>query len=449
MDELVGLVRTHLELLERETKLRERSSSDAEIGRWREVCALGSTALAAASADASQLTALAMCRDAVEVLCRLSWRSACACDALTALVNVSARASDEGEAELERVASAIASSGGLGAAASAALAGDARTREAALMLLQNATTRAVACEALVVDNVHLCLELARAFAASVRDVDSWAGFGASLGNVTAHSVTARNLLLRKSSAILAAILPHLGAESRDRRLGVAVSLKHCAVDPSHHYYLNDELDAPVLSLRALADDESLDRLDERDRVVLRAALGSDVGPREPDPDVALALLEALRCFCATRRCRRRLRTLCAYAVIRDTDLAFAPGDDSPDDRPADVIVTADDSPEHTETPPESARISRVCADLADMLLRDDQDLPPEPLDNFNYVQQSPQEIMPSVDRKDAVGAKIKTNGIFKPGFLAAAAVASSAKSTAPPQTAAPLPAESTNYDLPD
>lgn len=410
MDEVVALVRTHLDLLD------GPASTPHERERWRRICAEGSVALMAASGEAQHLQAVWEADAGVEVLCRLSWRQGCAAEALLALVNLTAWASESGgEARLAATVERMASAGAIAAAASAALA-DGAAREGAFRVLQNATTLAVGCEALAKDRPELCVELVRAFASTCPEgaTDTWAGFGECLRNITAHSADARKLLLRRSSKILQALLPQLGRDcDARRRLGVAAALKNCAIDRDNHFYLDDECGASLVTLRALADANDVAQLDEADRSPLATALGTFAPVREPDPDVALLLLETLQCFSATRRCRRRLKAINAYFVIRDADLHYNcagrdPGEDL--EEPSGVLLTADPSDEDDAGEEDSgvvARISRVCADLADMLLRDEPELAAEPVQNFEYGN----------GRGKRDPAVRKFGGDFKAGFL--------------------------------
>ncbi|KAJ8605351.1 hypothetical protein CTAYLR_002332 [Chrysophaeum taylorii] len=346
MDELLGLVRENL----------SNPAFCGEAGR----------ALAAASGEPQHIATLVDTPDGIELLGKLSNVPTSRRDALVTLVNVTAWASAQGERRLAAVV------GRLDLSLTSAATADEEAREAALKLLQNATTTlsgCAACEGVVVP-------LLRAFAQRPPDHhDTWALFGETLRNLTAHSETTRRLLLRRSSRVLEALLPQLLVPRRERRRGVAAALKHCAIDRDAHYFLDTELGAPAYVARALADDADLAKLSPEDRAPLAAAFeGLDGGRDDQDPDLALLLLESLHCFCATRRCRRRLRALNAYFVVRDADIAFA---SSSKDKPQDargVLVTADNTnADDDDDDGVLSRISRVCSEIADMLLRRDDD----------------------------------------------------------------------------
>lgn len=414
MDELIQIVRSHLDLLDRDAKCAANNSSTvATQKRWLQICAQGAAALATASGDSYYLDMMCQLEGGVEVMCRLSLRRECAADALTALVNVAAWASVKGgEREMDRLVTRIAQHGTLRAAASIAL-NDEAVRRTALKLVQNATTSSVGCEALADQDPDLCVDMIRAFARSrraFRENDLWASFGECLRNLTALSTSIRQILLRRSSRILEVLLPQLldADSARERRLGVAAALKHCGLDKDNHYYLDDELDATRVILRSLADDTDVAKLEQSERETLQEVLGR-CDRREADPEVALLLLETLQCFCATRRCRRRLRARSAYFVIRDADLAFAHGDAQRDDAKgalADasnvvstgVLVVADTDDDQRDADNDTAiktRTSRVCADLADMLLRDEAH-PEEGQSEFARAKHNFEPISPSL-----------------------------------------------------
>lgn len=379
MDELLGLISSHLDVLDKKGNVKQAV----------EVCGGGASALAAASGERSHLEAIYE-GDGVEILSRLSvrWPK----DSLLALVNVTAWASEQGERTIDEVVDRMTRKGALASARRATE--DEESREAALKLLQNATTRPEACEELA----DSFLTMLRGFSRS--EDESWALFGGTLRNMTAHSANVRKILLKRSTNIMRALLPQLTSSSSnvERRIGIAAALKHCAKDKDEHYYLDDELHAPIVILRALADEKDIDKLrnEEKGEEVAECFTAVSVGKREEDPQVALFLLEALQCFCATRRCRRRLKSVNAYAIVRDADLAFAPGEEEEDGDDATqakgVLVTADDSNKEEQQEEESgisSRISRVCAEIADMLLRDDGPIEAPPIThNFTFSNEN-------------------------------------------------------------
>jgi len=210
---------------------------------------------------------------------------------------------------------------------------------------------------------------------------------------------------------------------------VAAALKHCALEKDEHFYLADELGLVQLIVEALCQPDDVDRMDRGDRDTLEAFLHGKLPEtrREPEPDVALLLLETLYCFCATRRIRRQLKSAGVYHVVRDLDLAFSgvsPHESASSSDPQGILVTTDDGGEPAEDEDVGVvgRISRVCADLADMLLRDDETETSTSSSVACDTNFSP-ETVPS-----AAAAAKKNENLFKAGFLNTAA----AKKKSPP-----------------
>lgn len=316
MDELISLLRDNLSL-----------EGDAGVQLRKQ----GARALADSSHDILALDAMDM-----DVLAALIRREESCDDALRALTNLLAYKHVDG----------------LEVAAEAAL-----EHPLALLALQNGTTRKEGCDALVKSPF-----LTRLLVNFSRPGDTWAPFGHTLRNLTAHSEDARKLVFKT----LKSLVPHLDDRGDvARRRGVAAAVKHCAADKDSHFWLMDELRVHVLALKSLADEDDLKREDDPPDYK---------GPRDPDPETSLLLLELLHCLCATRRGRRQLRSCSAYVVVRDTDYFFAPGQDDRDVEPSakgHMVTTAPDDDTEKDSLP--ARIATVCAALADMLLRDEGD----------------------------------------------------------------------------
>mmetsp|Transcript_9208 Transcript_9208/g.12755 ORF Transcript_9208/g.12755 Transcript_9208/m.12755 type:complete len:368 (-) Transcript_9208:41-1144(-) len=298
------------------------------------------------------------------------------------------------------------------------------TRDAALRLIQNATILDIGCMALGSDLEMLLKHFVILPFAEMEAInDRWARFGCILQNASASSLKFRSALLRRSTAIIKKLLPHLRCASTERRRGVAAILKHCALDRDEHFYLFDELGAGAHIVNALAQPDDIHRLDLQQRTTLQAFAGDIDTRREPDSDVALLLLEALFCFCATRRIRKALKNACVYPVIRDCDYAFAgvlheDKDDSILDASNGILVTTDSTTEHSLTANDNddtsnTRISRVCADLADMLLRDDE----EQIQTIEHTFAQPNSNTPSSLLPQNSNEKAAPFSSIKAGFL--------------------------------
>ena len=363
MEEVLDVLRSHGEVT---------GSQGVEVRRQ------SASLLAAMTREDGSILAL---DDGLELVCRLAAVRESRHDALVTLVNVTAWAHGEGQKTMDAVVTRIATAGGLKAAAKAAV--DQEFLDPALRLLQNAST---------VDDV-CWREIKSVFEGLVKRFSrnpSYARLGRLLQNVTATSSEARQVLLQRSTGIFGVLLPHLQANEVDRRRGVAAALKHCAMTKEEHFYLFDQLGAGKRIVEALAHPDDVDRMESSDRDALEQFLGGrlPVRPRESDPDVAAFLLDTLYCFAGTRRIRRQLKQSAVYFVVRDIDIAFSRDDPTGGHDPSStgssspgILVTTDDDDDDDGSSLVS-RVSRVCADLADMLMRDEA---PECIDNFAPV----------------------------------------------------------------
>ena len=368
MEEILGVIREHG---------KKRGANGVELRRQ---CAAAVAALT--TEDVGNMGLLRDAKDGVELVSFLATQSESARDALATLVNLTAWAHGEGEPIMEAIVERIAEAGALKEAMRRALESSNSTTttaersvvDAALRLLQNASTRETGWSQLTGSFEALLKRFLSCEELEASD-DVWARFGCCLQNATATSVDARKILLKRSTGLLKQLLGghHLSADAVDRRRGAAAAFKHCSLDKDSHFYLFDDLGMGKLIVEALAQPDDVEKMIPEDREHLISFLGRvPVTRREPDQDVALLLLEALYCFCGTRRLRKILKKAGVYDIVRDADLFYQGVEDSePEPEHQGILVTSDfskDEPENDDT----SRIARVCADLADMMLRDEE-----------------------------------------------------------------------------
>lgn len=162
-----------------------------------------------------------------------------------------------------------------------------------------------------------------ATATAAAELDEWQHVASVLCNVT-QLQEGRDLLRRRSTRILPALLPQLSSPSVVRRRGIAASLRNCCYETQDHVWLLREVGILSYLLLSLAGPEKLEQeerdgmeqtlLDELDRV-------GDAKVREPDEETRGSLLNAVHLLCTEKASRQYLRSRRAYPIIRNLDVA--------------------------------------------------------------------------------------------------------------------------------
>jgi hypothetical protein len=249
MEELLGVVAANLKMQGEEGDAFKREAASA---------------LLAYTQDAAAVEVLLDVKGGLLIAAALARTRAGARDGHAALVNVMAAANGRGEPAMDACVTALATDATVDAACVVAAADrfEEKARETALMFLQNLTTRPAGARKVAAREAaatQLLLRFARRGASAAAAV--WAdGFASCLQNLSAEA-NFRGLLLRRSSGILAALLPQLldgyleshGAASPGKRRGVASALKHCCHDKEEHHHLLRDMYVPEIILFALAD----------------------------------------------------------------------------------------------------------------------------------------------------------------------------------------------------
>lgn len=209
----------------------------------------------------------------------------------------------------------------------------AKKRDLALSLLANVTTTIEgARQALQLDNPEPLLHGQRmrglvdrfvateapAGAAGTDSVDGWQHVASVVCNLS-QLQEGRDLLRRRSTQLVARLLPQLASPNPVRRRGVAAAVRNCCFEVSDHPWLLQELGAVGHLLLPLAGPEEL-APEEREGMDpwLLARLGPDK-EREPDLEVRRSLLGALQLLCTDKASRQFLRKRRAYPIIRNYD----------------------------------------------------------------------------------------------------------------------------------
>ena len=156
-----------------------------------------------------------------------------------------------------------------------------------------------------------------------KEVDAWEHVASVLCNIT-QLQEGRDLLRRRSTRILPALLPQLTSPSVVRRRGIAASLRNCCYETQDHTWLLHEIGILSHLLLPLAGPEEL-APDERDNMeeLLLSTLDR-VGTekiREPDEETRGSLLNAVHLLCTEKASRQYLRSHRAYPIIRNLDMA--------------------------------------------------------------------------------------------------------------------------------
>ncbi|KAJ1459874.1 hypothetical protein M885DRAFT_510276 [Pelagophyceae sp. CCMP2097] len=358
----------------------------------------GAAALAGATIEKHHIETIYEADGGVELLCALAEpknEDETRSDALSALVNLTAWANERGELWEDKTIKVLIDAGGLAAAAQAAIGdGHPAIKVTALMLLQNVTRVAAGADALAA-LADVTRRLLLAFARRAHDVDDddWGvEFSRCLRNLTANSSEFRKVVLRRTTGVLAALLPQLVSKCHvERRRGVADALHNCVLaEKDEFFFLLEELHVAEFILFALIQGSDVAASDEASKSALQLPSGAvwanerlpaelkavvelnEPKLRESDFAVTHSLLETLLCFCSTRRGRQKLNSLSTYSIIRDTDYSFA-GETAPvpGAAPASVMVTVDEHADEEPVDEESEKISAVCGELAGMLNRDE------------------------------------------------------------------------------
>ncbi|KAM3570308.1 hypothetical protein VYU27_007618 [Nannochloropsis oceanica] len=148
--------------------------------------------------------------------------------------------------------------------------------------------------------------------------DEWQYVSSVLHNVT-QLQEGRDLLRRRTTNLLGAVLPQLESRNPIRRRGVACTIRNCCFEEGDHYYYIHEMALIAhLLFPLMGSDRHLDA-DERQALHPLVLRGGSNKQREPDEAVRTALLETLLLFCSTRSSREALRRQGVYAVVREAD----------------------------------------------------------------------------------------------------------------------------------
>ena len=208
----------------------------------------------------------------------------------------------------------------------------------ALMLLANITTAkdgtrqamqiGAGDEVLVGQNMRRLVERfvatsAAQGAAATSEIDEWEHVASVLCNVT-QIQEGRDLLRRRSTRIMPALLPQLASPRVTRRRGIAASLRNCCYETQDHAWLLHEVGILSHLLLPLAGPETLapEEREGMEPFLLESLdrIGADK-EREEDDETRSSLLNAIHLLCTEKASRQYLRSHRAYPIIRNLDVA--------------------------------------------------------------------------------------------------------------------------------
>lgn len=209
-------------------------------------------------------------------------------------------------------------------------------RVEALMLLSNLTRNVVGAGRMMQsDNedlrgLHMRKLLHWYTSNPVRSVDGPAAEWDHVAYITfnvSQTQEGRDLLRRRSTGILAQIIPQLRSASVLRRRGTAGTLYNMCFEEEDHYWLLNEVKIVPQLLYPMVGPEEFSLEDKTGMDPLIWMEGPDK-VRENDEETLQMLLKALLLLCTTRRGREKLRAEKVYEVIKvmDEALAEAKGD---------------------------------------------------------------------------------------------------------------------------
>lgn len=131
----------------------------------------------------------------------------------------------------------------------------------------------------------------------------------------------RDLLRRRSTSVIARLLPSLQSLNLVRRRGVSASVRNCCFEVADHDWLLTEVKVLAHLLWPLCGPDQLspeDR-DGLDPWLLSKIDEKDDTVREPDTQTRKTILDALRLLCSEKPSRQFLRRNRAYPIVRDLD----------------------------------------------------------------------------------------------------------------------------------
>jgi len=120
-----------------------------------------------------------------------------------------------------------------------------------------------------------------------------------------------------NSENLEKLLPFLNHSSSLRRAGVITTIKNCCFElEKHEWLLNEDLDLLPRLLLPLAGPEQFDD-EDNEKLPLDLQYLPDDKQRESDPNLRLALIQALTQLSAKRNCREIIRDQGTYLILRE------------------------------------------------------------------------------------------------------------------------------------
>eukprot|EP00968_Pinguiococcus_pyrenoidosus_P016563 scaffold1610_cov257-Pinguiococcus_pyrenoidosus.AAC.16 len=217
------------------------------------------------------------------------------------------------------------------------------TQKEALMLLSNLSRSVHGSERLMQTHVeglaglHM-RKLLNWYLSSAGDKkDSWDLVAYIIFNVS-QIQEGRDFMRRRSTDLLAQILPQLRSDSVLRRRGTAGTIYNLCFEEEDHYWLLNELKIVPHLLYPLCGPEELTLEDKTGMdpvlwietwtmattALLKrfCKLQGEDKERETDEEVIQILLKALLLLCTSRRGREKLRDEKVYIIIRNMDLAL-------------------------------------------------------------------------------------------------------------------------------
>ncbi|RUS72988.1 hypothetical protein EGW08_019253 [Elysia chlorotica] len=141
--------------------------------------------------------------------------------------------------------------------------------------------------------------------------------GPILANLTQVS-DIRKLIMDRQRCIMQKLLPFTEfKDSLIRRGGIVGALKNCCFEYDYHsWLLSDEVDILSRLLLPLAGNEEFDD-DDMERLPVDLQYLPPEKEREEDPDLRLALIEAITKLCATKQGRLFIKEKNAYVILRE------------------------------------------------------------------------------------------------------------------------------------
>lgn len=119
------------------------------------------------------------------------------------------------------------------------------------------------------------------------------------------------------SGNLEKLLSFFNHESSLRRAGVIMTIKNCCFElGKHEWLLNEDLDLLPRLLLPLAGPEQFDD-EDNEKLPIDLQYLSDDKERESDPNLRLALIQALTQLSAKRNCREIIRDRGTYLILRE------------------------------------------------------------------------------------------------------------------------------------